>query len=339
MGLTKPQACAQADVHTTTISDPASITGIRGSWRQLWRNCPRATPFQSPDWLVPWWDIFMPGELRIVAVHREDELVGLAPFYREGARLLPIGISLSDYQDVLLLPEHAEAAAEAVADAIQSMDDIEFCEFDELAPDAAALQIAPQGWSESLATGSPCPVLDLPDELPKLRQVIPPSRLRHLGTARRRVARRGDSAILEGDVDNAVALFRELVRLHQLRWKADGQKGIFADPRVESFHIAALPGLIEQGIARVYALTIDEAVVGVYYGLRNRDCAYAYIGGYDPNYAFESPGSVLLGHAIEAAVREGLTLFDFLRGSEDYKYEWGARDRWNTRMSLRRRHQ
>ena len=65
---------------------------------------------------------------------------------------------------------------------------------------------------------------------------------------------------------------------------------------------------------------------GVYYGLLHRRRAYAYLGGFDPDFAHESPGVVLIGHAIAEAADEGAEQFDFLRGREDYKYRWGAED-------------
>ena len=38
-------------------------------------------------------------------------------------------------------------------------------------------------------------------------------------------------------------------------------------------------------------------------------------------------GSMLVLHALERAADEGTRAFDFLRGSEPYKYRFGARDR------------
>ena len=34
---------------------------------------------------------------------------------------------------------------------------------------------------------------------------------------------------------------------------------------------------------------------------------------------------------MEQAVRDGAKTFDFLRGAEEYKHAWGARDRMNRR--------
>jgi CelD/BcsL family acetyltransferase involved in cellulose biosynthesis len=90
----------------TTIRDAAALARLEPAWWELLRRCPMARPFQSPAWLLPWWEAFHPGEVCAIAVHAGERLVALAPFYlerREGCRrLLPIGISLSDTHDVLV---------------------------------------------------------------------------------------------------------------------------------------------------------------------------------------------------------------------------------------------
>jgi CelD/BcsL family acetyltransferase involved in cellulose biosynthesis len=100
--------------------------------------------------------------------------------------------------------------------------------------------------------------------------------------------------------------------------------------------VGPLPGLIRSGLARLYRLRIGGRVVGAFQGLSARGRTYAYLGGFDPDYAHESPGAILIGHAIGAAIREGGHEFHFLRGREPYKYDWGAADRWNRRRSFRR---
>jgi CelD/BcsL family acetyltransferase involved in cellulose biosynthesis len=89
---------------------------------------------------------------------------------------------------------------------------------------------------------------------------------------------------------------------------------------------------------RFYVLHLAGTVAAIYYGFIHGDRAYAYLGGFDPAFAFESPGTVLLDHAIREAAREGAREFHFLRGREAYKYQWGAADRWNSYRSFRRTH-
>ncbi|TIU68745.1 MAG: glycosyl transferase, partial [Mesorhizobium sp.] len=90
---------------TEIIRDARAFEDLEPHWWRLWRRTISATPFQSPAWLIPWWRTFAPGDLAAIAVWSGDALAGLAPLYVErhdrGQRLLPIGISLSDYLDIL----------------------------------------------------------------------------------------------------------------------------------------------------------------------------------------------------------------------------------------------
>jgi CelD/BcsL family acetyltransferase involved in cellulose biosynthesis len=48
-----------------------------------------------------------------------------------------------------------------------------------------------------------------------------------------------------------------------------------------------------------------------------------------------SPGWVLLGHLLKWANENGRDEFDFMRGNEDYKYKFGAIDRFVMRVTLK----
>jgi CelD/BcsL family acetyltransferase involved in cellulose biosynthesis len=65
----------------------------------------RATPFQSPDWLIPWWRHLGSGELRAVALYCGNKLTGLLPLYSEtggnGSLLRFLGTGISDYLDCI----------------------------------------------------------------------------------------------------------------------------------------------------------------------------------------------------------------------------------------------
>src|SRR5918997_5980520 len=108
----------RAVAETDCLNDAGAFASLEPEWWDLWRRAPSATPFQSPAWLIPWWRHFHPGELFVVTVRCGGRLVGLAPFYIEngalGRRLLPVGISLSDYLDILLDPDERQAAGDAL---------------------------------------------------------------------------------------------------------------------------------------------------------------------------------------------------------------------------------
>ncbi|PBB84669.1 MULTISPECIES: GNAT family N-acetyltransferase [unclassified Mesorhizobium] len=311
------------------IREQDALEGLEAPWWRLWSQCISATPFQSPAWLLPWWQAFMPGDLAVVAVWSGTDLVGLAPLYLErhasGSRLLPIGISLSDYLDILCMPGQAAAVNAAIAGAVLRLEWSSWI-LPDLPPEAACSSLALPDAVESLsASHAACPVLPLTcDET--LASLVPARRRRQLRRAWRAAQRRGSVIIRRCETDPETFL-DHLIRLHGSRWAGQGG-GVLADPCAVKFHRTALPRLAANGLARCWLMEIGEAVVGAYYGFHHRGRAYAYLGGFDPGYAEESPGAILIGEAIAEAVHEGAREFDFLRGRESYKYGWGAVDRW-----------
>ena len=320
------------------IGDPDRLRAIEAPWWALFGRCPAATPFQSPAWLLAWWAAFAPGSLASVAVWRGETLVGLAPLYREagGPRLLPLGIGVSDHLDLLIGPDRPGAVASCLFQALAAVPGWTELALDDLAPDAAALcATAPDTWHDARRPGAACPVLALAAGATTLADSLPSPKARKLRMSRHRAARR-DAAIETADARSAAGFLDDLFRLHAARWDSRGEPGVLADPRVIALHRDALPGLLAHDLVRFYRLRIAGKTAGVHYGLRRAGRSYAYLGGFDPAFAFESPGTLLMGHAIEDALRAGERAFSFLRGRERYKYEWGAVDRLNTNRSLTR---
>jgi CelD/BcsL family acetyltransferase involved in cellulose biosynthesis len=61
-----------------------------------------------------------------------------------------------------------------------------------------------------------------------------------------------------------------------------------------------------------------------------------YNAGVDPEARYLSPGVVLIAGLVRRALEAGAKRFDFLRGDESYKYEWGAVDEPVQRLLVRR---
>ncbi|PSC05043.1 glycosyl transferase family 1 [Alsobacter soli] len=323
-----------SELQVETIRDKAALAGLAPAWRDLWARA-GATPFQAPEWLLPWWDVFHPGALAAFAVWNGPALVGLGPLYVEdgphGRRLLPVGISLSDHVDVLLDPSCAQAAAGAMAEAVARLGLP--LQFVDLAPGTSGWRLPlPAGWFEQRGEGEPCPVLALspgPEDGGGLPVCIPAARRRKVRMARHRAERRGEVHVERCGPEQSHTFLCLLSRLHGARWRDRGEAGVLDDDRVQQFHRAAASGLLGAGLAEALVLRIGGVVAGCYYGLKDASRSYAYIGGFDPEFARESPGAILLGQAIGDAARRGSVEFSFLRGAEAYKYEWGAQDRHN----------
>jgi CelD/BcsL family acetyltransferase involved in cellulose biosynthesis len=322
-----------SDLTAELIDDAAGLAAVAGAWQELWQRVPTATPFQSPAWLLSWWYSFHPGALAVVAVRWGERLVGLAPLYIEHGptydRVLPLGIGVSDYLDLLIDPESAVSLDSFLDPLRRFLPGWRSCDLEELPPwsSALALPLSADG-SRTLEIQSACPVLDL-------ARPISIGMQRRLRRGARRAERRGGFHIRSVGNAEIDGFLSALFRLHGVRWQTRAaQPGVLQDAAVRAFHRCAVPALSRAGIVRLYELRVGGEVAGCYYGLLDRGRAYAYIGGFDPRFAAISPGGLLLAHAIDEARREGCREFHFLRGQEAYKYEWGAVDRWNRRLRL-----
>jgi len=219
------------------------------------------------------------------------------------------------------------------------------CEWPQLRPGSVLLEGAPPpGWTDETVQGESCPVLPLPSRLEELRGVVPPRMLQNLRTARHRAERQGELRWECADERSLEEIFEALLRLHRARWAARGEPGVLAPRAVQAAHRASLPGLLRSGVLRLHALRLNGAVIATLYALADRPGrgdrqAYFYLGGFDPGYAALSPGVLLVGHAIEAAMREGAAAFDWFCQRSRQPTAWSQfccrRCRWNaTKRSI-----
>jgi CelD/BcsL family acetyltransferase involved in cellulose biosynthesis len=316
------------------ITDEAALDGLIPEWQALWRRVAAATPFQSPHWLMSWWRAFGTGMPVVLIARAAGNLVGVLPLYRRDEagyrKLLPIGISLSDYLDALVDPE-IPGVAEALFAAIAALGEWDECHLPGLPPGSALLTAAaPADMADVGGQDEMCLLVPLPPVLPRKKR----QNLRRSWRAAQAAGRAGITRAAAAEVPAAMdALFR----LHELRWRRHGLPGVCAEAAVRHFHRAAAQHLETAGLLRLYSFTLDGAVVAVLYGFAANGIGYAYLCGFDPDCARLGVGTQLLAHAIDEAAREGMREFHFLRGGEAHKYSWGALVRPTFARTLRRR--
>ena len=327
-GIATPPPLHAAGLQVVAARTLPALEALAPAWAALWRRVPDATPFQHPAWLVPWWRAFAHGELWVMALYRNSRLAGLLPLYREeDGRLLPLGVGITDWLDVLVEPDVPLAPLIAALPALTGCGRVEFPGLPHWSP--LWIMPPPAGLREEGVMEDACPTLPLPAGGEGLAGILPPGQIRNLRHSRNRAARAGALAVETATETTAPALLEELFHLHAARWAARGEPGVLADPAVRAFHQDAVPALARAGLLRMYGLRIGGRLAAVHYGLGDGRRVYYYLGGFDPALAALGPGVLAVGHAIEEALREGTREFHFLRGREPYKYKWGAVDRPN----------
>jgi CelD/BcsL family acetyltransferase involved in cellulose biosynthesis len=210
-------------------------------------------------------------------------------------------------------------------------------------PGAEALAVAfgrremSDGWTLNLEREDVCPVVDFAGAFDfdgylgsldkKARHEI------------RRKVRRAETA---GDVvlapsSDPLADLEVFIDLHQRRWGADG---LFPPTPGGEASRVFIRRLFQEngpdGAVRLSFLTVNGLRIAAGIHLETDDTWMFYNAGIDPDARDLSPGVVLAARYVQAALEAGRRRFDFLRGNEPYKYEWGARDEPIQRLLVRR---
>ena len=198
-----------------------------------------------------------------------------------------------------------------------------------LSGDAPAAQtflaaLAAVGMPPQVALFARCPFAELPGSYEQYLRGRG-SNLRAQLRSKEKKLRRDCPATQFGRVHTEAELdpaFDALVRLHQSRWTARGELGAFGNPAFVEFHRACARDALRRGKLRLYHLRVADEYAAAFYCFREGARLFYYNAGFDERWAKYSVGMLILGHAVEQSIAEGVTELDFLQGEEGYKEHW-----------------
>ena len=327
------------DCRIEPITSTEALERLEPEWRTLWAADPRATPFQSPEWLLPWWRTVGQGVLDGAALRdKEGRLVGLLPLYiytqpESGRRdRLLLGAGTSDYLGGLFggaasMPAAALARAALVWASEERGQRWDQMILHQMRADSWLLEAADPGrWARTPAES--CFLLSTAGD------ALPAKMRLNLNRYRRRAEGFAELACSVAQTpQEALDALELLIALHTRRWEQRGESGVLESAAVVRHHRMAVPLLQKAGLLRMTTLSLGKEPMAVLYILADRPSPtqerdrrwYGYIIGIDVDRADLSPGTLLVQHVLQNAAAEGVMTFDMLRGGEQYKRFWGAR--------------
>ncbi|MGI8690683.1 MAG: GNAT family N-acetyltransferase [Thermomicrobiales bacterium] len=332
------QTAARSDSETgTLIVEETVFDALRDAWDALLPTAITPFPFQSIGWAEAWYHA-LGGDAtpRILAIRDEaGRLIGVAPLVVRQTALgrtmqLIGGDDVTDYLDIVAAERDVQRVWAAVTDHLLRVRETW---------DAIDLHCVPQ-WSPSHATVADllartmpvrivqeevCPVVRLGGSFEAYLRGLPKKERHEIKRKARNFARDAPSGTLRilTARDEALAALPDFFRLHRL---SAPDKERFLTPAVEQFFRAMTAAMADTGWLRLYLLDIDDTPVAAMYTFAADGQLLVYNSGFDPAFARISIGMVLTGMVIADAANSGLTLCDFLRGNEAYKYRFGASD-------------
>jgi hypothetical protein len=262
----------------------------------------------------------------------------------------------ADYATILAAPGDLEAVAEAVVEALAAPagpDDAHPAPWDAVdlrrlrCGDSTADALAAafgrregvEGWTLNLEREEVCPVAVVADGVADLEGYLDTLGKKERHEIRRKVRRAeaaGETTLAESA--EPLADLEAFIDLHQRRWGADGLFPPTPGGEASRFFIRRLfEGFGPDGPVRLCFLTVGGRRIAAGITFEAGDTVAYYNAGVDPEARDLSPGVVLVARYLERAIARGYRRFDFLRGNEGYKYEWGAVDEPIQRLLVRRR--
>jgi CelD/BcsL family acetyltransferase involved in cellulose biosynthesis len=309
---------------TRTLQSADDFKAVHQEWQDLFSRCREATPFQHPDWVLPWINAFNPRDLVGVEVREGNRLVGFAPlliYPRGDERVLAFAAGgVSDYLGLLIEPGREPRVLAAVLDAAQQIPHWTVLDFTDLRCSSSLLESG--RFSNYSRPHDVCFVLPLPQSPDELIETLTKRQWANLRNARSRSQREGEATIEHARPETVREFLDDLFRLHTTRWAELGQDGVVNEHRIQQLHREATPAFLEDGLLRLWRMRLKGRTIAVIYSLFHQETAFCYLQGFDPDYSHLSPGTQLMFAVIEDAVRQGMHRFDFLRGKEAYKLHW-----------------
>jgi CelD/BcsL family acetyltransferase involved in cellulose biosynthesis len=314
------------------------LAALEEDWLDLCERDPHSTPFQSPAWLLPWARYFTDGNLLSLVWRNDQKLIALLPAFvwrnpeSQKRELLLLGQGVSDYLGLIIAAEEAHNLVASIHEClVQAHPDWDVVNFNDLRSDSPLVGGDPVPITPSLplctCPCATCPILSL---VPAPQ--IPAHQLNNIHYYRRRAERLGALEFETATESTLNSMLEDLFLLHSTRWSDRGSSGVLSEEKLRSFHREAACALLRSRMLRMYRMRCAGRIVAVLYGFAAHRRMYYYLSGFDPAFSSISPGTLIIGHAIDQAMKEGCVEFDFLRGVEKYKYLWGAKDSHTFRL-------
>jgi CelD/BcsL family acetyltransferase involved in cellulose biosynthesis len=332
----------------------AELEPLAADWNALLAESVAHVPFLRHEYLRTWWETRGGGEwpeseLAVVVARQDGQLAGIAPLFsthdQDGlpALLLLGSIEISDYLDLIVRPADLPAFVSGLFDFLSRPIPVlpDWCRLDyhnllENSPTLPILKVEAEkrGWAFSQEQTYHAPCIPLTGDFDIYLSGIDKKQRHEIRRKIRRAENSGngvrwymvtDDARLDDEVEAFMALMAE---------EPDKAK-FLTEPMRRQMHLSCRAAF-ENGWLQLAFLEANGQKAAGYLNFDYLNRIWVYNSGLDRNCMDLSPGWVLLGYLLQWANVNKRTEFDFMRGDEEYKYRFGAIDRFLVRATVSR---
>jgi CelD/BcsL family acetyltransferase involved in cellulose biosynthesis len=328
------------------IRDLPGLDALQTDWEDLYAKSPTAAPPLRWEWVRTWWQVY--GDhygdrgrgLRILAVRRASQLVGILPLYlgwKGNGLLAPRRLGFistgaaefeetcTEYLNLLHVPGEESPCLEALAPLLSEpcrlgWDELQLTEL----PAGSPLLALVRGFNgrflrTQTAEVGICHLFSMADGFDGYLKRLSSENRRQARKMLRDVDSEGMEFEVAADAPTLKLFFDQMIELHRRRWTAVGKPGSFA-PRHAEFHRKTAELLLGRGETVIARLSHSGRPLAVVFGYRVRDSLHCYQQGVAPGVGrVRSPGTAAWLLLMRHQAERGVNLFDHLRNMTPFK--------------------
>ncbi len=317
-------------------------------WNELLSASVSNSPFLRHEYQSAWWEHRGGGEwqnaqLILVSASEGGKLIGIAPLFiadYDGQRALMLNgsIEISDYLDLIVRPEDHAPFINGLLDFLASQlagnwRGIDWYNLPDSSPTLTALkeESTKRGWTHLEEMYQPTPRIPLSRSFDDYLASVE-KKQRH--EIRRKTRRAEDSGRgvrwFISDMQDPEAEIDAFIKLME----HDENKAKFLTDSMRAQMRAIIRAAHAGGWLWLAFLEVDgeRAVASLNFDYDNK--LWGYNAGVDRTYMDLSPGWVLLSYVLQWCCENNRTEFDFMRGDEEYKYRFGAVNKFVMRAKI-----
>ncbi len=298
------------------------------AWHELYQKG-NYMPQSCYEWMSIWWKHFADKNRRlfIVTVEQDKKIVGIAPFMIEKhaffRQLKMIGSGLTDYHEILTVPDEPHTIIQHIIDFISSSRQYDLVNLEQI-PDYSIPYDLLNGKAHKREMIR-CPVINFnSSSWDKYKGKL--SRLLRKKWVNRynRLSKLGHLEVEEvKHNEEKVAILENLFVMHAKRWEFAGfpsklNNEILQKFLSDIFHIMSEPC--------IFLLKLDNQIVSYDIGFIKDLCFFDWNGSFDPDYSSYSPGMVLTGLIFKSLIERQFKCCNFMRGNYTFKRRWMTDD-------------
>lgn len=338
-----PRPPIEVSAHGPTLGVATSLSEIAvlvSEWEEIVQRSDELDLFLSPSWMMLWYKTVMNAhsEPAVVWVKGPDgRLAGVLPLVRSRRYFGPIPCTLyelageelvcGDHLGLVTSPTDFIDVYGMVRDWLlaRAADGALVClvALDAEGHFATSLQRDVEERAKRWRQIMPdiAPRLSLPTSYEAYEKLLNPKRRRLIRANWRRLYSEHNATFhCNDEIVPLESVLDEWFVLHDTLWASRGRHTSLKNNHLREFLRQFCREAARRGWLRLHQLRVNHRLIGglIVFHWKNR--AYFYQLGWTPDFASYGIGELIFTHSIHVAIEEGLSVVDFLRGQQPYKF-------------------